>query len=127
MLLISENFEYSPSWIYHPIKVDGNEYSYDPGVQVPIADESHEDYGKTVQQIVGADKITDAMITEHREKDTWEQMRKHRNELLKLCDWTQGDDVPDTIKLPYQTYRKALRDITTAATTADVVWPTKPS
>ena len=36
-------------------------------------------------------------------------------------------DVPDAIKTPYQTYRQALRDITKAATTADVVWPTKPS
>ena len=54
-------------------------------------------------------------------------MRVYRNQLLKESDWTQGDDVPDTIKLPYQTYRKALRDIGDAATTADVVWPTKPS
>ena len=127
MLIISENFEYNPTWFYHPIKVDGVEYSYDPGEVVPVTDPSDPEYGKTVQQIVGADKITDAMIIEHREKDTWEQMRKHRNELLKLCDWTQGDDVPDNIKLPYQTYRKALRDITTAATTSEVVWPIKPS
>jgi len=127
MSLTNEKFEYSPSWYYHPIKIDGNEYSYDPGVQVPITDESHEDYGKTVQQIVGADKITDAMITEYREKDTWEQMREHRNELLKLCDWTQGIDVPDAIRNPWATYRQSLRDITKAATTSDVVWPTKPS
>ena len=127
MPMINEKFEYSPSWYYHPIKIDGNEYSYDPAVQVPITDESHEDYGKTVQQIVGADKITDAMITEYREKDTWEQMRHHRNELLKLCDWTQGVDVPDAIKNPWATYRQSLRDITKSAKTSDVVWPTKPS
>lgn len=124
---LNTNFEYNPSWYYHPIKVDGKEYSFDPGEIVPILDESHEDYGKTVQQIVGADKITNAMITEHREKDTWEQMRHHRNELLKLCDWTQGSDVPDAIKNPWATYRQSLRDITKAATTSDVVWPTKPS
>ena len=99
----------------------------DIGEVVPVTDTSDPEYGKTVQQIVGSDKITDAMILEYREKDTWEQMRKHRNELLKLCDWTQGADVPDAIKTPYQTYRQALRDITKAATTADVVWPTKPS
>jgi hypothetical protein len=127
MSLINEKFEYSPSWYYHPIKIDGEEYSYDPGEVVPILDKSHEDYGKTVQQIIGADKITDTMITEHREKDTWEQMRKHRNELLKLCDWTQGVDVPDAIKNPWAIYRQSLRDITKAATTSDVVWPTKPS
>ena len=54
-------------------------------------------------------------------------LRHMRDILLKESDWTQGDDVPDTIKLPYQTYRKALRDIGDAATTANVVWPTKPS
>ena len=127
MPMISEKFEYSPSWHYHPIKTEGVEYSYDPGEVVPVTDTSDPEYGKTVQQIVGSDKITDAMILEYREKDTWEQMRKHRNKLLIECDWTQGVDVPDTIKTPYQTYRQALRDITKAATTADVVWPTKPS
>ena len=120
-------FEYSPTWEYHPIVVDGETYSYDPGLIVPITDETHADYGKTVQQIVGSDVITDAMITEYRELDTWEQIRQHRNKLLIECDWTQGADVPSNIKDPWATYRTALRDITTAATTADVVWPTPPS
>ena len=80
-----------------------------------------------MQQIVGSDVITDELITKHRELDTWEQMRKHRNKLLIACDWTQGADVPSNIKDPWATYRTALRDITTASTTADVVWPTPPS
>ena len=119
-------FEYSPTWDYHPIIIGDKKYDYDPSLEVPVPPE-HEDHGKTVQQIVGASIITDAMITEHKEKDTWEQMRVYRNQLLNECDWTQGVDVPDAIKTPYQTYRQALRDITKAATTADVVWPTKPS
>ena len=57
----------------------------------------------------------------------WKCVRKQRNDLLIECDWTQGADVPDTIKLKWQSYRQALRDITKAATTADVVWPTEPS
>tara|TARA_B100000941_G_C28274842_1_gene433400 strand:+ start:250 stop:648 length:399 start_codon:yes stop_codon:yes gene_type:complete len=118
-------FEYSPTWEYHPIVVDGATYDFDPGIEVPVP-EDHEDYGKTVQQIIGSDIITDSMITEHRELDTWEQIRQHRNKLLIECDWTQGADVPSNIKDPWATYRTALRDITTAATTADVVWPTKP-
>ena len=126
MPMINEKFEYNPSWYYHPIKIGDVEYSYDPGEVVPVGSDDP-DYGKTVQQIVGADKITDEMITEHREKDTWEQMRHHRNELLKLCDWTQGVDVPDAIKNPWATYRQSLRDITKSAKTSDVVWPTKPS
>ena len=123
---MSEEFEYSPTWLYHPIVVDGVEYSYDPSAEIPVPPE-HEDHGRTVQQIVGSDVITDSMITEHRELDTWEQIRQHRNKLLIACDWTQGADVPSTIKDPWATYRTALRDITTVATTAEVVWPTKPS
>ena len=119
-------FQYNPTWDYHPIIIGDKRYDYDPSAEVPVPLD-HEDHGKTVQQIVGSSIITDAMLTEHKEKDTWQQMRVYRNQLLKESDWTQGDDVPDTIKLPYQTYRKALRDIGDAATTADVVWPTKPS
>lgn len=123
---MSEEFEYSPTWLYHPIVVDGIEYSYDPSAEIPVPPE-HEDHGRTVQQIVGSDVITDSMITEHRELDTWEQIRQHRNKLLVESDWTQGADVPSNIKDPWATYRTALRDITTVATTAEVVWPTKPS
>jgi hypothetical protein len=118
-------FEYNPTWLYRPIVVDGTTYDYDPGIMVPVP-EDHEDHGRTVQQIVGSDVITDDMIIEHRELDTWEQIRHHRNKLLVECDWTQGADVPDNIKDSWATYRTALRDITTASSTADVVWPTKP-
>ena len=67
------------------------------------------------------------MIAENKEKDTWEQMRHYRNELLKLSDWTQGVDVPDAIKNPWATYRQDLRDL--PANTADPSkpnWPSKP-
>ena len=123
---MSEKFEYSATWLYYPIVIDGVEYSYDPSAEIPVPPE-HEDFGKTVQQIVGSDVITDELITKHRELDTWEQMRKHRNKLLIACDWTQVADVHSNIKDPWATYRTALRDITTASTTADVVWPTPPS
>ena len=118
-------FEYDRNWEYHPIIIGDKIYSYDPSAPIPPVDT--ENFGKTVQEVVGIATITDAMIAEHREKDTWEQMRAYRNTLLIECDWTQGVDVPGTIRTPYQTYRQALRDITKAATTADVVWPTKPS
>lgn len=122
---MSKVFEYHPTWLYHPIIIDGVKYDFDPSLVVPVP-EGHEDFGKTVQQIVGSDKITDAMITEHKELDTWDQMRAFRNKLLVECDWTQGEDVPSAIKAPWATYRQSLRDITKAASTADVVWPTKP-
>lgn len=55
------------------------------------------------------------------------EMREKRNRLLMECDWTQGADVPDSIKLAWQPYRQALRDITSNYTDIrDVVWPEKP-
>ena len=118
-------FEYDRNWEYHPIIIGDNIYSYDPSAPIPPVDT--ENFGKTVQEVVGIATITDAMIAENKEKDTWEQMRAYRNELIKLSDWTQGADVPDTIKLKWQSYRQALRDITNASSTSDVVWPTEPS
>lgn len=122
-------FQYNIQWEYHPIIIGDKRYTMDPSEPVPPIDA--ENFGKTIQELIneelGEDIITDEMIIEHREKDTWEQMRAYRNKLLIECDWTQGVDVPDAIKTPYQTYRQSLRDITKAATTADVVWPTKPS
>ena len=118
-------FEYSRQWEYHPIIIGDKIYSYDPSAPIPPVDT--ENFGKTVQEVVGIATITDAMIAENKEKDTWEQMRAYRNELIKLSDWTQGADVPDAIKSKWTTYRQALRDVTNAASTSDVVWPTEPS
>ena len=120
-------FEYKPEWTHHPIVYsDGTINSWDPSQVVP-APPDHPDYGKTGQEVDGTTKCPDSLIAEYKEKNTWAQMREYRDGLLKESDWTQGDDVPDSIKLPYQTYRQALRGIGDAATTADVVWPTKPS
>jgi len=54
-------------------------------------------------------------------------LRNARNDRLKSSDWTQGADVPDDIKLAWQPYRQALRNITETYSNLDeVVWPTKP-
>tara|TARA_B100000575_G_C22879561_1_gene512596 strand:+ start:26 stop:394 length:369 start_codon:yes stop_codon:yes gene_type:complete len=120
-------FQYSGEWGHHPIPYpDGRISMLDPTLVVP-APEGHPDYGKTGIEVTGADIFTPALVAEYKEKNTWAQMREYRNKELADSDWTQGNDVPDSIKIPYQTYRQALRDIGDAATTADVVWPTKPS
>ena len=62
-------------------------------------------------------------------------LREERFRLLSECDWTQGADVPNTIKTAWQTYRQALRDFPSDASkwTMDdngilsITWPTKPS
>lgn len=65
-----------------------------------------------------------------------EIIRIERNQKLKNTDWSQGADVPDSLKTAYTTYRQALRDMpanNSSATITDndmtianVTWPTEP-
>lgn len=57
----------------------------------------------------------------------WKCVRKQRNNLLIESDWTQGADVPDTIKTAWVSYRQALRDVTKQSDPDNITWPTKPS
>ena len=70
-------------------------------------------------------------------------LREERDDMLAKSDWTQGEDVPTTLKNKWKTYRQELRDLPSKypnptfdgnANVAskhlrltDVVWPTKPS
>ena len=64
-------------------------------------------------------------------------LREERFRLLSECDWTQGADVPNSIKTAWQTYRQALRDLPATASPkldsineldlTSVTWPTEPS
>ena len=54
-------------------------------------------------------------------------LRDERNQLLLESDWTQGADVPSTIKTPWATYRTSLRDVPTQSDPDNIAWPTKPS
>ena len=42
-------------------------------------------------------------------------LREERFRLLAECDWTQGADVPNSIKTAWQTYRQQLRDLPASA------------
>tara|TARA_Y100000389_G_scaffold48751_1_gene44116 strand:+ start:7800 stop:8198 length:399 start_codon:yes stop_codon:yes gene_type:complete len=65
-----------------------------------------------------------------------EIIRMERGYKLKDSDWSQGADVPDSLKAAYTTYRQALRDMpanNSSATITDndmtianVTWPTEP-
>ncbi len=59
-------------------------------------------------------------------EENWNVVRFERDCLLSECDWTQGSDVPDSIKLNWQSYRQSLRDITNQSDPLNVTWPTKP-
>jgi hypothetical protein len=57
---------------------------------------------------------------------TWLEIRQQRNALLAASDYTQVADAPgDTAA--WATYRQALRDVPTATSPDDVVWPTEPN
>ena len=89
----------------------------------------------------GATKPTETEINNKiSELDSAEAMRLLREErfrLLSECDWTQGADVPNSIKTAWQTYRQALRDLPASSSPkldsnydldlTSVTWPTKPS
>lgn len=61
-------------------------------------------------------------------EEIWETVRQQRNELLLSCDYTQLSDVPLTEKEKgaWQTYRQALRDITTQLDPCHITWPIVP-
>lgn len=53
--------------------------------------------------------------------------RLDRDELLRACDWTQLNDIPEATRLLWQPYRQALRDITLQAGFPETIdWPVAP-
>jgi len=66
--------------------------------------------------------------------DAFEQLRTQRNDLLIRSDWRMVSDYPGSNQTEWQTYRQALRDITTQTPSLDsngnltgVTWPTPPT
>jgi len=60
-------------------------------------------------------------------------LREERDQKLKECDWTQGEDVPDTIKTKWKIYRQQLRNLPSTVTPeiengklVGFNWPEKP-
>lgn len=68
---------------------------------------------------------------EEMEIANWQFIRYERDRMLQESDWTE---LPSVRKLhgeqwgqDWDSYRQALRDITNATSTQQVVWPTKPT
>ena len=78
-----------------------------------------------------------AKITELDNAEPMRLLRIERTNRLSECDWTQGADVPNSIKTAWQTYRQQLRDLPASASPkldefyeldlSSVTWPTEPS
>lgn len=57
----------------------------------------------------------------------WAEIREHRNDLLKECDWTVLSDSPVGDRLnDWNIYRQELRNITSQENPFNIVWPTQP-
>lgn len=66
---------------------------------------------------------------EQRTSVKWEEIRRLRDRLLHLTDWTQLSDVniEPSVKLEYQQYRQQLRDITDQSDPFDIWFPEEPN
>jgi hypothetical protein len=60
-------------------------------------------------------------------------LREQRDSKLLECDWTQGEDVPESIKTKWKLYRQQLRDLPSTVTPkiengvlTGFDWPQKP-
>ncbi len=84
------------------------------------------------------DRITqselDAKLAELQAAEPLRQLRIERNQLLQQTDWRMVSDYPSTNQTEWQTYRQALRDITTQTPSLDengnltgITWPTPPT
>lgn len=81
--------------------------------------------------------VINAKIAELDAAEPMRLLREERFRLLAECDWTQGADVPNSIKTAWQTYRQQLRDLPASASPkldefyeldlSSVTWPSKPS
>ena len=116
---------------YTDVGVGGSHFSFPVGVAHTYGAMKWEH--DTVPKPTEAQLIT--WMNEKNAESALAEVRVERNKKLVESDWSQGADVPNSIKSPYQTYRQALRDFPSDASkwTMDdngmlsINWPTPPS
>ena len=82
-------------------------------------------------QTVTVSELTAAEIESLKSTKTSAQIaqshRDKRDNLLRKSDWTQGADVPTSLKSKWTDYRQNLRDLPAQSGFPDsVTWPTQP-
>ncbi len=67
-------------------------------------------------------------------EELMDRLRQQRNQLLTETDWRMVSDYPGANQTEWQTYRQALRNITTQSPSLDengqltgITWPTPPT
>jgi len=90
--------------------------------------ESEGDFNTNVVFTTPAQKPSWLDVMGGRDVEQWVVIRAQRHGKLQDCDWTQLPDVPltDAQKTAWETYRQALRDITTQPDPFNINWPTPP-
>jgi hypothetical protein len=93
-------------------------------------------YNKDIEELTYLDapkitkggKVVGVEVKKLSDADAWARIKTKRDQLLTSTDWTQLPDTLDAAKTKsYAEYRAALRDITSAKSPADVVWPKDPN
>jgi len=95
-------------------------------IQPPMDTES--DYNSNVMFIDPSKKPSWPEVQAQMDPEEWVVVRFKRKEKLQSCDWTVLPDVPmDAQKrTEWETYRQALRDVTTQPDPFNITWPTPP-
>ena len=94
-----------------------------------LADEVDEsNYGVAVVYNDPSLKPTWAQVQEGVTPEQWIVVRGQRIRKLRASDWSVLSDVPMTTekRAEWETYRQALRDITTQPDPFNITWPTPP-
>ena len=92
-------------------------WGFDPRITEPAA----------TWEKIARDALTEDQRTAIVTAQAWKCVRKQRDTLIAETDWVGGSDVPDVLKTKWNTYRQALRDITSQTDPENITWPTKPS
>jgi hypothetical protein len=89
-------------------------------------DESN--YDGAVTYVDPSLKPTWAQVQEGVIPEQWIVVRGQRLHKLRASDWSVLSDVPMTAekKVEWETYRQALRDVTTQPDPFNITWPTPP-
>ena len=103
------------------------EYVIQDSYTVKEVDDDFDSEFKIITLVDGEVNIEEEDLLALWEEQRLPMLRQERDKRLVESDWTQGADVPESIKTTWQPYRQALRDITNTYTSLDdVVWPDKP-
>lgn len=127
------NVSFPPGW--QGGTIEGEEYVFVNSTAYPTVAhtltvvEGNPEFSGGQWQQVWTTVPASAEVVAARLAEKWQQVRQQRNSLLTSCDWTQLGDSPlsSAIKLQWQGYRQALRDITTQQNPFSLTWPTAPN